>query len=630
MSQSDQVRLLLLPMQRELWVRPGSRFLDAALEAGVALDLPCGGEGVCGKCRVIVREGGSAPNEVEEANLSPEELSRGIRLACQLQVLGPTVVEIPDDSLLKSTHQILAAVVETSRMEGRLPLRKAFRSGSRPPADVQSDDAGIAEPELSFVERLAGVRIQGVADARRLLDAVRATDDDVTAVTIEDRLVAVEPGDTRNAAFGVAIDLGTTTLVASLVELQTGQEVAVTSRLNPQIQFGEDVVSRIQVAVEREDGLRRLNEVLRDTLNAMIGELLNQGGVGRDRVYCAAVSGNTTMQHLFCGLDPSGLGRYPFRPVLRHGLSVDAAEVGLAIHPAGRTYVMPVIGGFVGGDTAGGVLASGMLLGESPALLVDIGTNGEIVLLAEGRLWAAATAAGPAFEGARISEGMRAAEGAIERVTWNPATGDIECQVIGGGAPRGLCGSALIDILAILLETGVLRPDGRLRFEDIRRSDLSPAFLNRIFTLDREVVFAVSRDSRRGKGLPILIRQRDIRQLQLASGAIRAGIGILLKQAGIPGRELRAVYVAGGFGNYIRRRNAQRMGLFPGDIPRDRILYRGNTSLLGARMALLSLDAREELESIAERTRHVDLSRDPDFRWAFAEAMIFPESQAAK
>lgn len=615
------VLLRLLPQDRELSVACGSRFLDAVLDAGIHLNLPCGGEGVCGKCRVIVLEGASSPTDIERDNLPDAELNRGVRLACQLMINGPAVVEIPEESLLQSTHQILTAVVDSSRPAGQCPVRKVF--GALRGADrANAAEGGVAE--LSCAERLANAPVQRLADARRLVGEIRAVGEEATAVVLEDRLAAIEPGDTRNTMCGAAFDLGTTTLVASVVDLNGGEELAVTARINPQIQFGEDVISRIQVATEREDGLPRLQGVLRNALNEMIREFTEKKGIPRDRIYAAAVSGNTTMQHLFCGLDPAALGRYPFLPVLRHGLSVDAAEVGLEIHPAGRVYVMPVIGGFVGGDTTGGILATGMLTGESPAVLVDIGTNGEIVLFAGGRIRAAATAAGPAFEGARILYGMRAAQGAIERVTWNPVLRDIECQVIGGGVPRGLCGSALIDLLAVLLETGLIRPDGRLVSDPQPRAELSPKFLERITSVEGQPAFVVSWDSQRGRDTPIVLTQRDIRQLQLASGAIRAGITILLKQAGIAGNELRALYVAGGFGNYIRRRNAQRIGLFPGDIPRDRILYRGNTSLLGARMTLLSLGAREEVEAIAERTEHVDLSQDPDFRWAFAEAMIFP------
>lgn len=624
MPAPSPVLLRLLPQERQLSVACGSRFLDAVLDAGISLDLPCGGEGVCGKCRVIVLEGVSPPNDVERDSLPAEELNRGVRLACQLTIDGPAVVEIPEESLLQATHQILTAVVDSSRLAGRCPVRKVFGPLRGTGRDGRAAEAGGGLAELSGAERLANARVQRLADARRLLDEIRTVGEEATAVVVEDRLAAIEPGDTRDAMFGAAFDLGTTTIVGSLVDLNGGEELAVAARINPQIQFGEDVISRIQLAAERPDGLPRLQGVLQTALNEMIREFTEKKGIPRDRVYAAAVSGNTTMQHLFCGLDPAALGRYPFLPVLRHGLSVDAAEVGLEIHPAGRVYVLPVIGGFVGGDTAGGILAAGMLAGESPAVLVDIGTNGEIVLFSGGRIRAAATAAGPAFEGAGILHGMRAAQGAIERVTWNPALRDIECQVIGGGIPRGLCGSALIDLLAVLLETGVLRSDGRLVGDPRPRAELSPKFLERITSVDGQPAFVVSRDSHRGRDTPIVLTQRDIRQLQLASGAIRAGITILLKQAGIAGKELRALYVAGGFGNYIRRRNAQRIGLFPGDIRRDRILYRGNTSLLGARMTLLSLDAREEVEAIAKRTEHVDLSRDPDFRWAFAEAMIFP------
>ncbi|NMC21231.1 MAG: DUF4445 domain-containing protein, partial [Thermogutta sp.] len=417
MPARNLVPLRLLPFERELPVGRGSRFLGAALDAGISLELPCGGEGVCGKCRVIVHEGAPPPNDVERDHLSAEELSRGVRLACQLVIDGPMAVEIPEDTLLPSTHQILTAVVDSSRSAGRCPVRKVFGPLRKCGTDGRPKEAEEAAAELSCAEKLAGTRIRRLADAKRLLAEIRAAGEEATAVVTEDRLSALEPGDTRGTSFGVAIDLGTTTLVASLVDLNRGEECAVTARLNPQIQFGEDVISRIQTAMEREDGLPRLQGVVRDALNEMIREFAEQKGIPRDRIYAAAVSGNTTMQHLFCGLDPSSLGRYPFLPVLRHGLSVDAAELGLEIHPAGRVYVMPVIGGFVGGDTAGGIMATRMPDGESPALLVDIGTNGEIVLFAGGRLWAAATAAGPAFEGAKILHGMRAARGAIERVT---------------------------------------------------------------------------------------------------------------------------------------------------------------------------------------------------------------------
>jgi uncharacterized 2Fe-2S/4Fe-4S cluster protein (DUF4445 family) len=356
-------------------------------------------------------------------------------------------------------------------------------------------------------------------------------------------------------------------------------------------------------------------------IDEMLGELVTQAGVSRGNIYEVVFSGNTTMQQLLTGIDPRWLGEVPFVPATADPVQTAACRLGLRIHPRGRVYILPVIGGFVGGDTVSGILATGLAESPGPTLLVDIGTNGEIVLAAGGRLLAASTAAGPAFEGARITHGMGASTGAIEKVICD---GRLRLNVIGNVLPIGLCGSALIDLAAELLRHGVITPDGKLLTGGQLPEGILPDLRRRVIEHDGKPAFLLVAEEESGTGKPIVLTQRDVRELQLASGAIRAGMTILLRRAGLESADLEAILVAGGFGNFIRRSNAQRIGLLPPELPRQRIRFQGNTSLAGARLLALSREARRRAEELARRTEHVDLSADPEFRWAFAEAMIFP------
>jgi uncharacterized 2Fe-2S/4Fe-4S cluster protein (DUF4445 family) len=391
--------------------------------------------------------------------------------------------------------------------------------------------------------------------------------------------------------FGVAIDLGTTTLAASFINLKNGSEVAVTGDVNPQIAFGDDVISRIKYASSRKNALAELQNVVIRQVNAMISRLCQQGGIDKENIYEVTIAGNTTMQHLVCATDPSPLGRLPFEPLYRGADVVNASELKLDINPKGKVYIFPVVGGFIGGDIAAGMLALDLLNQPQPVLMIDIGTNGEIVLVKDNKILAASTAAGPAFEGARISCGMRAANGAIEKVKLD---GNCVYSIIGNVAPIGICGSGLIDITAQLLSAGIIDSSGRMNRPEFVIAD------------------------------KVKITQSDIRQIQLAVGAIRAGINIILKKAGIKAGELKRVFVAGGFGSFIRRNHAQRIGLLPIEVGHEKISFVGNTSLAGAKLALLSLEARQKAESLAKQTEHIELSADNDFQNEFANAMIFP------
>ena len=620
MTPDAQLEVRFKPQARSVRVSKGTGLVDAAASAGITLDLPCGGEGVCGKCRLIVRNGAGRPNAAEEDALTKNEIEEGFRLACQTSVTGPMTVDVPETSLLPTFHKILNRTVGAGH-EGEAvaiddPLVRKQYLELPPP---QRDDT-VAD--LERLRRRIGPVDVDLNLARRIPKILRDGKFRGTAVISEGRLLDFEAGNTEAQCFAVALDLGTTTLVAALLDARSGGELAVSAELNPQTVFGDDVVSRIQHATDTADGLDELSSAVLEVADRMIGQLVDTAGVERRNIYQISVSGNTTMQQLFLGIDPRSLGEVPFVPAVGQGISVEANQLGLEIHPRGRIFAMPVIGGFVGGDTVSGVVASDMEEIQGPSLLVDIGTNGEILLSSGGELWAAATAAGPAFEGARILHGMRGSTGAIERVTID---GDVRLEVIGGGKPVGLCGSGLIDLAAELLRLEIINPQGRMADADGLRDDLPESVRRRVLSHRDQNAFLLAGEEESATGVPIFLVQRDVRQLQLASGAIRAGIILLLRRAGLEPADLSALLIAGGFGNYIRRTNAQRMGLIPVGVPRDRIRYQGNTSLAGAQLVALSQGVRRQAEEVARKTEHIDLSTDPGFYDAFADSMIFPE-----
>ncbi|MDY0166285.1 MAG: ASKHA domain-containing protein [Thermoguttaceae bacterium] len=611
-----EVAIAFQPSGQTVYVLPGTRLMEAAAGAGIVLDQPCGGAGVCGKCRVRIAGELCPPTPAEKRHFSNQELADGFRLACQTTVCGPATVEVPETSLLAAGHQILDHSGPAATTAPDPEVRKRYVELAPP---TRGDDA----PDVVRLQQATGPLEIDLAMARRLPGRLRQTGFRGTAVIAGTRLIDFEPDNTEAEQFAVAVDLGTTTLVAALLDANTGHQRAIASRLNPQTRFGDDVLSRIVYATSSRDGLDELSRSVAGALDAMVGELASAAGIGRDQIYQVAVSGNTTMQQLLCRIDPKPLGEVPFVPGMGPGLCCEARELGLNIHSGGRMYVMPVIGGFVGGDTVAGILATAMTDSAGPTLLVDIGTNGEIVLWAGGKLMAASTAAGPAFEGARIMHGMRGSTGAIEKVV---VDGRLRLNVIGGVPPVGLCGSALIDAAAELLRHEMLTPQGRLLDRDELPPGLLPDLAERATRYESKPAIVLAPAGETGTGKPILLTQRDLRELQLATGAIRAGIGILLGQAGLAPEQLDAVLIAGGFGNFIRRSNAQRIGLLPHCVERHRIRYQGNTSLAGAKATALSRRDHHRAEEIARTTEHVDLSTNPAFQTAFADALIFPEA----
>ncbi|MFH1476519.1 MAG: ASKHA domain-containing protein [Verrucomicrobiota bacterium] len=607
-------RVKVQPQGRTLFVLPGTTVIEAVASIGVTIDTPCGGVGTCGKCRVQITSGVSAPSAADQKVFSDEEIRNGWRLACQTSIGNDITVHIPASSLFADQHQIL----ETSagaKIEVAPAIRKIFVEMPAPSLDDET-------PDLLRLEQAIGSFKTDIELLRKLPNLLRACEFKGTAILADHWLIDFEAGDTTSRAYGVAFDIGTTTLVGALLDLRTGEEKALTSRMNPQIRFGDDVLSRIRHSTSCPDCLENIRDILTHELADMIAILCRESSVNHQQIYEITLAGNTVMQQILCGINSRFLGEVPFVPAHARGLMLAARRLGLPIAHCGMAYVFPIIGGFVGGDTAAGMLSARILEREAPVLLVDIGTNGEIVLAHEGRLWSASTAAGPAFEGARITCGMRAAHGAIEKIILDE---DAHLGTIGNAPPSGICGSGLIDLVAELLNHGIVTSEGQLLPPNELPAKLSKALGKRVrMTADGSTEFLVTSRSRGQAQEPIVLTQRDIREIQLGTGAIRAGTAILLKKAGIQPRDIRSVLLAGGFGNFIRRNHAQRIGLLPDGIDHERIAYIGNASLSGAKWALLSVDARKRVEALARQTLHIDLSRNSDFQAEFAEAMIFP------
>lgn len=607
-----KIKVTFEPSGRKVFVLPDTILLEAAARAGFVVETPCGGAGKCGKCVVRVTAGDCASTPEAEELLGSNRTRAGYRLACMSRVLHDITVEIPETSLFQTAQKILSSAAG-GELEIKPSVRKRFVSLPPPGRDDAEPDAERLKRELGHVEI-------DLAAMRALPGVLRDGDFSLTATVVDGTVVAVEPGDSSSRCYGMAFDIGTTTLVGTLVDMVTGYDLAVASMINPQTSFGDDVLSRIKKCRDEKGGLTQLHSTILEAVNGLIGEAAGKAGVDKHDIRKVVFAGNTTMQQILSGIDPSPLGELPFTPAFRSALRTSAGEFGLDIWPKAAALVFPQIGGFVGGDTVAGIIATRIDRMSEPALLIDVGTNGEIVLASKGSLIATSVAAGPAFEGARITHGMRATSGAIEKVVMD---GDIQTNVIGNARPAGLCGTGLIDAAAAMLRAGILETTGAILGPDELPASVPEAIRRRIVEHEGQFALTLANAEESATGEPLCLYQRDIRELQLANGAIRAGISILLKMEGVEPDDLGAVFLAGAFGNFIRRSNALRIGMFP-QLASDKIRFVGNTASFGAKRVLLSSDERDRANGVASGTRHVDLSLSPDFQMEFSEAMLFP------
>jgi uncharacterized 2Fe-2S/4Fe-4S cluster protein (DUF4445 family) len=611
-SAPARVDLLFLPAGHRVRVPPGVTLFDAASWNGIAIDSTCGGHGTCKRCKVQVTGGAAPVSPLDARAFSADELRGGWRLACRVMTASDLKVEVPP--LL--TRPKAATVGVGRQVILRPAAQKRYLELAEPSLSDQASDlervlAGVDDLELR-------ADLQALRSIGRVL---READYKVTAVIVDDVLIDVEPGDTTQCLYGIAFDLGTTTVVATLLDLTTGTPMAVASMLSKQQSFGADVITRISSVMMDPENLGRLTSLAHESLNELAGEVCSQAGVDPLSVYEIAMAGNATMTHIALGIDPEPLGVAPFILSTRLFPEVLAAELGVAVHPRARAVVFPAFGAYVGGDITAGLLASGMDRDSRARLFIDIGTNCEIVLGNRDWLLATAAPAGPAFEGAAIRCGMRAADGAIEVVSMTPD--GLELKVIGDAPPAGLCGSGLVDAVASLVSLGLLDTSGRLvSAADAAR--LAPGLAARLTMLGQERVFVLHWQGEPGDvASSIYLSQRDVRELQFAKAAIATGWNILLEEAGMKPGDIQQVLLAGSFGSYLSPSNAIRLGLVP-RLPVLRVVSAGNVAGEGAKMALLSMRERAGALALLEEVRYVELSDRTDFNDAFVDQLAFP------
>jgi uncharacterized 2Fe-2S/4Fe-4S cluster protein (DUF4445 family) len=607
-----RVDLIFEPAGTRVRVPPGVTLFDAASWNGIAIDSTCGGHGTCKKCKVQIVGGAAAVTPLDARAFSPDELRDGWRLACRVITTADVRVHVPP-----LVTRPKAATVGVGR---QVILRPAAQKRY-----LELDEPSLAD-QLTDLERvLAAVddlELRADLHALRVIGRVlRAADYKVTAVIVDDVLIDVQEGDTTGRVYGIAFDLGTTTVVATLLDLSTGTPLAVASMLSKQQPFGADVITRISAVMMDPLALGRLTGLAHESLNELAGEVCKQAGVDPADVLEVAMAGNATMTHLALGIDPEPLGVAPFIMSTRLWPEVLAADVGVAVHPRARAVVFPSFGAYVGGDITAGLLASGMDRDSRIRLFVDIGTNCEIVLGNSGWLLGTAAPAGPAFEGAAIRCGMRAADGAIEVVSMTPD--GLELKVIGDAPPAGLCGSGLVDAVAELVRLGLLDRSGRLIPEE-DAFGVAPGLAPRLTQLGKERVFVLHwLDEPGDVAQSIYLSQRDVRELQFAKAAIATGWNILLEEAGLQQRDIQQVLLAGSFGSYLSPGNAIRLGLVP-RLPVLRVVSAGNVAGEGAKMALLSMRERAGALALLEEVRYVELSDRADFNDRFVEQLQFP------
>ncbi len=607
------MKITFLPQNITWEAEPGETILQAAVKAGVSIDGNCAGMGTCGKCRVKVLEGDVSEIRDHHHKLSEADIEAGYRLACCQPVTENMVVEVAEAETTASRKKKLIRLPEDfvpfSAVE-----KQCIRVSESSLADQRSDEERILE---IFGWKGAAFSYDALAKLPQVLK-----DNPERLVTLthrEGQIIDVEAGDTEKANYGLAVDIGTTTAVVMLWNCSDGSMVDVSAVTNPQGAYGADVISRITFAGEAEGNLKILQQAIIDCINRAIAGFEEEDGINSSNIYQLTVVGNTTMSHVFLGIDPAQLAYAPFAPVFTRGVHTEAGKLGLRSFAEAAVYVASNIAGHVGSDITAGVITTDLMDRDKGHLFIDIGTNGEIVLTGNGRAVACSTAAGPAFEGSSISQGMRAARGAIEKVD----IGDdgVKISVIGGCQPVGICGSGIIDAVGELIRTGIVDKSGRLLSrEKLEQKGISPAVVRHVRANGKanDFVLYFSEDGKQD----VVITQKDVREVQLAKAAISAGITIMMEEIGVTLDSLEKVSIAGAFGSYIRNASAIQIGLLPA-VSEDKILSLGNAAGIGASMILLSQRCRQEAEEAATEIEHIELAGRASFQDQYMMAMMF-------
>ncbi|MGI6006127.1 MAG: ASKHA domain-containing protein [Ruminococcus sp.] len=598
---------------REVICKQGDTVLQCARKNQIPIDADCGGKEKCAKCKIKIRNGTfTSPGHTEKVLLTYEELKENIRLACCTRPLSDASIDILGGGKIKK------GMLRNGCMPAQdCGIRKFHVEISEPSLDDQSSDVDRLEQAMN---RNSYPAVQGFSlTAVRSLGEILETRRDVTVTMNGNRVTDISAGDRTGEMYGIAFDVGTTSVAGMLWDLSKGILLKSEAAANPQSSYGADVISRIQFCKESPENITILQQTIIQSLNQLILQLAEDCSVKPGDISKCTVVGNTAMSHLLLHVNPGRIARSPFAPVFARSLTFPAKEIGFCIHPEAEVCLLPNIGGHVGSDISAGILASGLYEAEDTVLFIDIGTNGEIVLVSKGRMYVCSTAAGPAFEGAGILHGMRAGTGAIEKVKIK--NGRVMLSVVGETIPAGICGSGLIDAAAQLLETGLIDRKGRLMTrEKALAAHQPPSIAARLRKREHGNEFVLAFGENGGKD--IVLTQKDIREIQLAKGAVCAGIKMLQREISGEREKIDRFLVAGAFGSHIDVKSAATIRLFP-DFEPDKIRFIGNAAGDGAGMALLSTEKRKLMERFVRDIRHIELATDPEFQTVFLESMAF-------
>jgi len=626
--EKKKVRVTFQPSGKTVKVDKDTTLLEAGAQAGVYISSICGGDGICGKCRLIIKEGNIKANPT--TLLSREEIQKGYVLACQTTAEGDLEVEVPAESraerekiLVDKDAQRFRALYPQARekvfFKYEPPVQKLYLELPKPTLQDNLADHLRLYREIRRKRKIP-IMQSGLKVLRILPKMLQESKGKITA-TIGMRgetteVIQIEEGDTTEESYALAVDVGTCTVVAHLVNLNNSETIDAEATYNSQRVYGEEVTRRIIYAELK--GPDKLREAIVNDINNLISTLISRNKIKLNDVMALVCAGNTTMVHLLLGLDPSQIRREPYIPACTSPPPIRAAEVGIKINPRGLLYTLPSISGWVGGDITAGILATGINEAKSLTMLIDIGTNGEIVLGSKEWIVCCAASAGPAFEGSGVKHGMRAAAGAIEKVKIF-SDGKVKYSTIGKTKPKGICGSGLIDVMAELFKAGFIN----------RSAKLNSGASSQIREKNGELEFILVPASETQINEDIVLTRADIENLIRAKAAIFAGADILVKSMGLEIKEIEQLYLAGGFGNYLDKEKALVLGLIP-DIAPDKVQFVGNASVMGAKMALLSGEALERSYEIARKITYYDLITNPGYMDEFISAKFIPHTDLTK
>jgi len=611
----DQSTVRFIPDGKRVEINNGSSVLDAALKAKIDISSLCGGRGYCGKCQVIVVENPqhlSPMTDDERKHLDLEKVDAGYRIACKAKVNGDIAIKIPEQS--RTGKQKLVIMGIEPEVVLKPPIVKIYLELTKPTIhDRIADDIRLVNA-LNIKGTPAKFLDYDVA--LKLPDVARDGDWKLTAtVRHTGEVIDVESGDTSQENYGFAVDIGTTKVAGFLIDLNTGTLLRAKGIMNPQIPFGEDLMTRISQVAKNKDNIAKIHEVTIQGIYGLMKQICDLTNINCSKISEMVIVGNTAMHHFFLGVNPFHVGMAPYPPAVAKSMDLKTTKLGINIRNGAYVHLLPNVAGFVGADAVADVLATEIYTTDKLTLLIDVGTNTEVMLGNKKRIVSCSTASGPAFEGAHIKFGMRASTGAIERVKIDPELFQVTYKTIDAGKPRGICGSGIIDALAEMLKAGLMDTGGKLRADGkgIRSSDLGLEYV----LANKEETPNMQDD--------ITITQQDIREIQKAKSAIHTGCTILMQKLGVATKDIEKLVIAGAFGLYIDPLNVMTIGMIP-EVPIDRISFAGNTAGSGARLALKNIDLRESAESLASKIEYVELAAEPTFQEEYLNSMGMPHS----